>query len=256
MRLSARLIAFGIVFAGLGFAAWSLAIRSPHSPWYIARWETVGVGLERMEFVSEDDVNVLLYRFNPDGFDFRIEHRPEPQRIKAWSGEISGAHMVLNGFYFLEDYMPAGLLITDGQEVHKQEFDLDKTGIVRLAPDFDIIDTEIESFAEQGVLEAGQSYPFFFKQGRGSIKEDSGLLARRTFIGTDELGQVYVGLVWRDDVSLFELMNVLQEVDVDWYDVMNLDGGPSSGLAVETNGFGEIFDSAAPVPNVIVIQPK
>jgi len=254
--LSLRFFALLVVVAGLGFAGWSLAVRSIYSPWYVARWEEVGAGLERMEFVSEDEVNVLVYAFDPAVFTFRIEQTNEPERVKAWGSHLSGEHIVMNGFYFLEDYAPAGLLITDGQAIHAQEFDLDKSGVLRLDPDFDIIDTDLETFSSAGVLEAGQSYPFLLKQGRGSVKEDSGLVARRTFIGTDEAGQAYAGVVWRDDVSLFELMNVLQEMDIDWYDVLNLDGGPSSGLAVETNGFVEILDSAAPVPNVIVIQPK
>ena len=256
MRLSARFFAFVIVLSGLGFAGWSLAVRSTYSPWYVARWEDVGSGLQRMEFVSNDDTNVLLYSLDPHDFEFRIEQRTEPQRVKTWSEEVAGGHIVINGFYFLEDHAPAGLLITEGKALHEAEFDLDKSGVVQLSPTFDIIDTDLEIFDAAGVQEAGQSFPFLLKQGRGSIKEDSGLVARRTFLGTDEAGQVYVGMVWKDDVSLFELMNVLQEMNIDWYDVINLDGGPSSGIAVETNGFVEVLDSVAAVPNVIVIQPK
>ena len=107
----------------------------------------------------------------------------------------------------------------------------------------------------QGVLGA------MYRDGVGVARDDAEAvlclkLARRTFIGTDEAGQVYVGVVWKDDVSLFELMQILQELDVNWYDVINLDGGPSTGIAVETGSFVEILDSAGPVPNVIVIQPK
>jgi len=253
---SARFLAFIVVVAGLGFAGWSLAVRSPYSPWYVARWEEVGENLRRMEFISEDEVNVLLYAFDPANFSLRIENSEEPERVKTWASQIPGEHIIVNGFYFLEDHAPAGLLITDGKEVSEVEFDYDKSGIIRLEPNFDIVDTGFEVFSTREVVEAGQSYPFLLKEGVGSIKEDSGLVARRTFMGTDRTGQVYVGVVWRDDVSLYELMNVLQEVDIDWYDVMNLDGGPSTGLMVETEGFVEALDSAALVPNVIVIQPK
>lgn len=256
MRLSARLFAFTVVLLGLGFAGWSLAVRSPYSPWYVARWEVVGKNLQRLEFVSSDDINVLVYALDPKAFDFSIAAQAEPQRVAAWSSQLVGERVVINGFYFLEDQTSAGLLITQGQALHAQEFDLDKSGVIRLAPEFDILDTGLEHFSKTGVTEAGQSYPFLLKQGGESIQEDSGLLARRTFIGTDEAGQVYVGVVWKDDVSLFELMQILQELDVNWYDVINLDGGPSTGIAVETGSFVEILDSAGPVPNVIVIQPK
>src|SRR5690349_1226929 len=107
--LTARFFAFGVVMAGLAFAGWSLAVRSPYSPWYVARWEEVGQGLERMEFVSDDAVNVLLYTFDPDNFSLHVEVENEPERVKTWSGGIKGEHLVLNGFYFLEDNTPAGL---------------------------------------------------------------------------------------------------------------------------------------------------
>ena len=254
--LSVRFFVLLAVMAGLGFAAWTMATQSVYSPWYQPRWETVGAGFERMEFVSDHGVNVLLYKFDPDLVNVRIEHNQEPGRVQAWSNSLSGNRLVLNGFYFLEDNTSAGLLISGGESLHAQTFDYDKSGVLRLAPDFDIVDTGLETFSTQGVQEAGQSYPFLLKEGESSIKEGSGLAARRTFMATDTDGFAYAGLVWRDDVSLFELMEVLHEIDVPWRDALNLDGGPSSGLVVETPGFNEVLDSAAAIPNVIVIQPK
>ncbi|MFZ2681897.1 MAG: phosphodiester glycosidase family protein [Patescibacteria group bacterium] len=254
--MSARVGAALIVLFGLGFAGWSLAVRAPYSPWYVARWEELGEGLERMEFVSATDVNVLLYRIEPEQYDFAVSQKSVPARVKSWAGELPGNHLVINGFYFLEDYSPAGLLISQGESIHAQSFDLDKSGVIELAPQFGIIDTQFESLETDGLEEAGQSYPFLLKHGEESIKEDSRLRARRTFMGQDTAGDVYVGVVWKDDVSLFELMRVLQEVEIDWDDVINLDGGPSTGVSVNSDGFYETLDSAAPVPNVIIIQPK
>lgn len=257
MRLVfARGLAAGVVMAGLIFAAWSLAVNSPSSPWYQARWKDIRPGFERMEFVSVDGTNILLYAFNPADVTMRIENSLTPARVKAWSNGLTAERLVVNGFYFLEDNSPAGLLISDGQPSHKQEFDLDKSGLVKLAPDFAIIDTSELAFDVSGVLEAGQSYPFLLKHGNKAIAADSGLAARRTFIATDTSGQMYVGLVWRDQVSLFELMHELAEIDIPWDNVINLDGGPSTGISVVTDGFSETLDSAAPVPNVIVIEPK
>lgn len=248
----------GLLFVslGLGFALWTLLTHAPHSPWYVARWESVGAGMRRLEYISADNTDVLLYAFDPAAVTLRIEQASEAKRVKTWAQSIDGEYLVANGFYFLEDNAPAGLLISDSQAWHTQAFDLDKSGIVELAPEFKIVDTETATFDSRGVTEAGQSYPFLLKQGRGAVKTDSGLRARRTFMGTDEAGQVYLGLVWRDDMSLYALMKTLQEMDIAWHNVINLDGGPSSGLVIETQSFTESFDSAASVPNVIVIQPK
>lgn len=256
MRLSwLRLGAICTVCIGLGFATWSFAVRSPLSPWYVARWKDVGQGFERLEFVSEDEVNVLLYRFDPRLVNMRIEMAANPERVKSWATNQSG-QLFINGFYFLADNTPAGLLMTDGQVVGKLSFDYDKSGIIQLAPDFTILDTGLESFDRDGLTEAGQSYPFLLKHGEHAIKEDSRLSARRTFMGNDEQGMAYVGVVWRDDVSLYELATILQEIEISWDDVLNLDGGPSTGLVAEMDGFSEILDSAAPVPQIIVIEQK
>jgi uncharacterized protein YigE (DUF2233 family) len=254
--LSARFWALVIFLAGLGFAGVSLATRLPYSPWYVARWESLGEGMERMEFVSAEDTNVLLYRFSPTAYRVGVEVSSEPKRLKSWAAELEGETLVMNGFYFLEDNTPAGLLIADGQPLHAQEFDADKSGVIRLDPDFAILDTDEETFSDTGVLAAGQSYPFLLKHGQLSIQEDSGLVARRTFLGTDQDGLIYAGIVWKDHVSLFDLAGVLQEIEVSWDHVLNLDGGPSTGLSVELTSFGEAFDSALPVPNVIVVERK
>lgn len=254
--LTLHVMALVVVVSGLSFATWSLATRSTHSPWYVAKWEDVGAGLQRIEFVSEDDVNVLVYAFDPALVTLRLETGEESHRVKTWASELKKGAIFINGFYFLEDGSPAGAVISRGVSLSELNFDWDKSGVIQLAPSFKLIDTARDRFSPSVALEAGQSYPFLLKQGVGAILEDTGLTARRTFIGTDEFGTAYVGVVWRDDVTLFQLMNVLQEMDIAWQDVINLDGGPSTGLVVETEGFSEILDSAAPVPNVIVIQPK
>lgn len=252
-------MALAIVVTGLVFALWSLAVRSPHSPRYVARWERVSGSLERMEFVSDSEVNVLMFRFRPDDFTLALETDGDARRVKAWARAFPTAVLVINGFYFLEDESPAGLLIDQGTRRGKTEFDWDKSGMVTLAPNFSILDTSQVKFTASGVLEAGQSYPFLLRAGEGAVETDSGLSARRTFIGTDTDGMIYLGVIWKDDVTLFELVQTLQETgheaDIIWQDVINLDGGPSTGIAVEAEGFSEILDSAAAVPNVITLTP-
>lgn len=254
--VSIRFFALCIVTCGFGFALWSLATRTPDSPWYRARWEVVGRGLNRMEFVSEDRDHIVLYRFSPEHVSAGFKMADVPNRVKAWGQVLSGASLVINGTYFLENNRPAGRLIIAGEEVGEAAFDLDKSGVLELAPEFRIIDTATQDFPFSESLEAAQSYPFLLKNGEFAIKDDSGLLARRSFVGMDADGMGYFGVVWKDEVSLFGLMQALAETDIAWTNVLNLDGGPSTGLVVEGEGFAEVFDSAAPVPNVIYLSPK
>lgn len=254
--VSIRFFALFVVVTGFGFAFWSLATHTPDSPWYRARWETIGKGFERMEFVSEERDHIVLYRFPPEQVTAGFMQSATPNRVTGWSQLLPEAALVMNGTYFLEDGGPAGRLILQGQETGTAAFDLDKSGVLELAPDFKIVDTATESYSFGDALEAAQSYPFLIKSGDLAIKEDSGLLARRSFIGMDAEGLAYVGVVWKDEVSLFQLMQALHEMDVAWTNVLNLDGGPSTGLVAEGEGFSEVFDSAAPVPNVIYVELK
>jgi hypothetical protein len=103
---------------------------------------------------------------------------------------------------------------------------------------------------------AGQSYPFFLRQGKEAIEKDSGLIARRTFFGIDEGGLVYVGVVPDAPITLFQLMHLLKSLPVRWQAVINLDGGPSTGLASQTREKREVIESYTGVPNVLLVTKK
>ncbi len=250
------LVAFVIAFGMIVLAGTRVATHSPLSPFYIPRWQVVDDQMEQMFFVSEEGVGVALYRFPTDEYALRFAHDQEAHRVSGWAEKIEDAVLTANGVYFTETYDPAGALILDGKELGSTAFDLDKSGYIVLQPTFDIVNTQVESLNEDELIEAGQSYPFLIWDGKAAVEKDSGLTARRTFIGQDESGFVYFGVVPSDEVSLYELAHVLLEVDVSWQAVMNLDGGPSTGLAARTQKRTELFNSVVSVPNVIIVERK
>ncbi len=216
--------------------------------------KSVANGLERMtfQFGSSAGEHLLLYKIDPAQYDFSIEHASSARSIADWQLTLGMPMLVVNGAYFHEDYSPSGMLIINGERIGSRTFDLDKSALLELSPLPQIIETKTEVLPAQ-TKHALQSYPLLVRNGMNVIQSDSGLVARRTFFGFDTDGFAYIGILADAELSLFELGHVLEKNNIKWKNVLNLDGGPSSGLAVVN---GEIKNSIFPVPNVIVVKEK
>lgn len=212
-------------------------------------------GLQEISFQygSSTQERILLYRIDPEQYQFSFEYASSAKSIADWQLALGAPALVANGGYFHEDYSPSGLLIMRGNRIGERQFDFDKSAVLELAPEFLIIDTKEESFDAQNVREALQSFPLLIKDGMPAVKTDSGLKARRTFFGVDRDGSVYVGVVPDSEMSLYELAQALARMGTAWSRVLNLDGGPSTGIAA---GNGKIENSIFPVPSVIVVRKK
>lgn len=216
--------------------------------------ESVADGLEKItfQFGASTQEHLLLYKIDPTQYDFSIEHTSSARSIADWQLSLGIPTLVVNGAYFHEDYSPSGMLIVNGERVGSRAFDLDKSALLELSPLPQIIDTQTEVLPAQ-TEHALQSYPLLVQNGMNAIQSDSGLVARRSFFGFDADGFAYIGILPDAELSLFELGHVLESMNIKWKKVLNLDGGPSSGLAVAN---GDIENSIFPVPNVIVVKEK
>ncbi|MFA6429320.1 MAG: phosphodiester glycosidase family protein [Patescibacteria group bacterium] len=222
-------------------------------------WRDVGQGIGRLELTvsTSTAARMVLYRFPQEGFSWRFAHATSSQRVSAWADQSPRAVLVANGVYFHPDNAPSGMLLSRGKRVGLRQFDLDRTSAMVLAPGKPrIIDTKTESLDIASLTEAAQSYPLLVEQGQARVQEESGKYARRTFFGTDTIGNVYLGVVPDEPVSLFELSQMLLKTQVDWMRVINLDGGPSTGVVLRTSVFDEAIDSYTGVPNVILVEKK
>lgn len=218
-------------------------------------WEEVGNGVERLQArfgPSPSNGTLLLYRFPRQGWSWSIEHSTNARSVRDWAEQISGPAIVTNGGYFHEDNMPSGALISHGQRIGSRSFDPDKSALVILSPEPRLVDQTRYPTAIEDAQDALQTYPYLLRNGEGSIAEDSGRLAERTFIGTDREGRIYLGVAMDASVSLYELMHILLAQPVEWRDVVNLDGGPSTGFVASFENENRGRNSLTPVPNVIV----
>ena len=230
-----------------------------------AGWKNIAPDIARYECGADVcGSRLILYRFAKDKFSWRFENRTAPMTVEAWSRSLPKSVFVANGVYFDEKFQPTGLLKTSDALVNDLKYDLDKSGLIELSPAPGIIDTstkKLAPYSDTGIdltkmSEAAQSFPLLVKNGApvNSFKDEHA--ARRTVIGTDKNGDVYIGAVPEDGISFADLAELLAKTGVKWNNALNLDGGTSTGFSIHAGDYEETMNSIVQVPNVIVAERK
>lgn len=220
------------------------------------RWKNLASGIEhRFLPTAQKQVKMSLYRFAAESFVLEFQHATGTGNVADWHRAYPEALLISNGGYFNEDAMPSGFLKINGTVISSRRFDLDKSALVVGGRHPRFVDTAMQAFPEQEP-DLLQSYPTLIKEGKQAVQADSGKRARRTFIGFDKQGRLYVGNVSEGDLSLFELAQSLTQADIDWQDVLNLDGGPSTGLSARIGEWEELKNSWTSVPNIVMVKRK
>lgn len=213
-------------------------------------WEFVAEDMHRLVHQYGDDAftQLVLYRFEPHTFGITFDHG-DPKLLSEWNREHLNSTLITNGTYFHEDFLPSGRLRINGENIGTRQFDLGRTGILQFGDTVRLRDFSQEGFNHEALDNWAQSYPFLIKGGIPAIKEDSFKVAPRTFVGTDTQKRFYLGVVPTSSISLFELGTLLTKLPVEWDRVLNLDGGPSTGLISAIDH----FDTLTPVPNILIV---
>jgi exopolysaccharide biosynthesis protein len=217
-------------------------------------WQTVERGMDRRVYTSSTlQAAMIVYRLDSSRYEFHFETTSGTQTMAQWSAQFPQAALIVNGVYFHDDNLPSGYLVSRGHRIGDRSFDLDKSGVIDLTGGVHIYDTSVNPPKLSAFSDAAQSYPLFIKNGKPAIKEDSQKPARRSFIGKDTAGNVYIGVIPSAQISLYQTMLMLGETGIEWANVINLDGGPSTGLYAHPAGNPEELPSLFPIPNVLVV---
>ncbi len=218
-------------------------------------WTEVGLGAYRYDCAATIcGGRLIIYRFNKDLFRWRFEDRQTPATVESWAKSLPKAAFVINGVYFDEKWRPTGMLKTADKTINDRNYDLEKSALLELSPTVAIIDTSATKINASKMTEAGQSFPLLIKNGSPVPEFKDTHAARRTFIGTDSSGDIYVGVVPEDAITFVDLAKLLAKTEVKWNNVLNLDGGTSTGFAARIGNWSETMNSIVQVPNVIVVE--
>ena len=247
-----------LVFLGAGCVDPAVAPnRTPAKTAAAPSWKNVAAGIDRYECpASACGVNLILFRFAKDEFAWRFANRAEPSTVEAWAASLPQAVFIANGVYFDEKFQPTGTLVTGGAAVNGRSYDLGKSFLLELAPDVSIIDTTTGKLDLAEIKESAQSYPLLIKNGAPIASFKDKHAARRTVISLDKDANVYVGTVPEDNISFVDLAQLLAKTGVKWNNVLNLDGGTSTGFSLRAGNYEESMNSIVQVPNVIVAERK
>lgn len=230
------------------------------SPPLDSGWQPLESGVElRQVDVAAGSVleRLAIVRLDPAAVHFRVHYDPtNPRLVSEWATWLQPL-LVVNAGYFTSENETTGLLISGGQSwgIPFENF----AGMFAVTANGQVSVRWLRERlydSEEPLVEAVQSFPVLIKPG-GMMgfpaDADEGNLARRTVVAQDRNGSILVVVASRGYLSLHELAVFLANSDMEIDVALNLDGGGSSGLWLETGDVDLNVDSSTAVPSVIVV---
>jgi len=228
-------------------------------------WLSLDPGLDRREIVVPFyDLGfaerLILFRIDPSSFTFRVRYSPGfPRYVSEWDPSTTlragptTARLVFNAGFFDENNAALGLLVSDGQSFGASYRDLGGMfAVVEGRPSIRSLIFQPYELIEP-LEQAVQSFPtLIYPDGSPFDKEDN-VRARRTALGQDAAGRVYLVIAPHNAFTLAELAAWLHASDLGLTIALNLDGGGSTGYSA---GRYDKIDSLVPIPAVIAVYPR
>ncbi len=217
-------------------------------------------GLRGRAFVEDARrYDVRVWSFGLERYELRIEDAGMKTALDAVLAKTD-AELVVNGGFFDPEGKPVGLAISNGAVLSRLGKNL--SGGV-LASD----GMRAELFAAEGfVLPDGGTFaiqcrPRLVVDGKANVKSDDGKRAERTALCTRDAGRTVDVVVVRgsDDgespgPSLFALARHLEEAGCEA--ALNLDGGPSTGVAWREGSDVRLLAPRGPVRHVVAFRER
>ncbi|MCA9370147.1 MAG: phosphodiester glycosidase family protein [Pseudomonadales bacterium] len=230
---------------------------SPSPTLSLDAWTSLDAGLDLQHIsyqVGSRTSYIEVYKLDTSILKPTLLFDQQGKFISEWQQDNA---LVINAGFFKEDNEPVGLFYIDGTRLDSHRIVPEGTGLVVLNNAALTIrnltthpPTTSESF--DTVL---QSYPLLISDGEIVLSDNTtDKTARRTAIGTDAVGNVYLFLANEPNISLSELTKAIHESDIEVVEVLNLDGGGSSGISINLPEYTEQIDSLTPVPTVLLFE--
>lgn len=230
-----------LALAWWGFGQWRAAGDT--------RWTPIENGIEmRTYYMQEGPHRVPVYAF-----------RADPSRIHIAGGDVlnatqwqqqTKAHVVINGGYFDDETRPMGLRVMDGKKTSSL---LQRNwGVFYIRDGKAYISHTRDYKGARTTRQAIQCGPRLVVDGKTTDLKPQ--WARRTAIGIDRAGRVVLAIV-DGGVSLDDWARQWALRDgLDCPNALNMDGGGSTQLEVQTREKKLTVTGMWPVPDVITIR--
>lgn len=216
----------------------------------------VAPGVEVVRFFSTSTGTMLLFGFDQDRYRFSFVATNTRVVMREWMQLFPEAVAGINGVYFHEDLTPSGFFVGKGLEQGARVFDQKRSALLLTGERLEFVDTERKNVDLDRVRGGAQTYPVLIRDGHVQVTRDSGKVARRSWMGKDKDGRVWLGVLSDAQMSLHELAKRLSELPISWDMVVNLDGGPSTGVFVRGEEDEVVRETMGGVPNVLLVERR
>jgi exopolysaccharide biosynthesis protein len=224
-------------------------------------WKQIEAGMEfRRLPLSVDERHSLfnVVRLDPKTYRIRVAYDTQhPGRVSEWATAVKPVALI-NGGYFDENKKATALVIFDGIARGESYQGFGGMVVVNAAGEFELRSLRQQPYDPQEQLQqAMQSAPMLIQPGGvvSDLEADEDR-SRRTVIARDTRGHI---LLMVDDFPVFtlkELAHLLKQSDLDLDAALNLDGGRSTGMYLNTSAMRLTIDSFDSVPLVLVVDKK
>ncbi len=193
-----------------------------------------------------------IVRFNPQKNKLNIsQDTNNPKTVSDWQEKLT-AKVVINGSYFDEEYNLTSRVVIDKESYGPLLSG--KTGIVRSVDGLNWTINSKSEIEDNVPLYSLQSYPLLVDDGNQNFTTGSDDIAARSIIANDKQGMMYLIITEYGVLTLNQTSEILaNSLSVDIKQALNLDGGTSTGLAVNSDELN-YSNSSAIVPVVLFIE--
>jgi len=216
-----------------------------------------------------ENKDLILVKIDPKLYTFEVYQNYEQESAKTIQEihEQTNSLLSFNGGFFTEEFTPTGLLISNGHELRQISYadlldgvlTIDKNGNTNFFSHQDLQSNP--QITPQKYHFAIQNGPVLINQySQIEITRDTGKKASRTAIGIDKDGNIVLIILKQsllntdNTISLYKFAHLLQEIspikDLGLHSVLNLDGGPSTGLIIDDKYYPEMEK----VQNVVLVK--
>ncbi|MEA3340763.1 MAG: phosphodiester glycosidase family protein, partial [Chloroflexota bacterium] len=224
-------------------------------------WQPLEPGVELREMdVATGSVfeRVVIARLDPALVRFRLRYEPDnPRPLSAWAAE-QRALLIINAGYFTPEGEATALLISGGRSAGAPLGDFAGMFAVTAGGQVSVRWLQERPYdPAEGLSEAVQSFPVLVKPGGVMgfpADADEGTPARRTVVAQGDDGRILVIVAPLGYFSLHEMAVFLVASDLGIDIALNLDGGGSTGLWLNSGEASVEIDSRTPIPSVIVVE--
>lgn len=267
MLLTTLLGTFGLAACGLGVQQNTSELSQPvdrkTSPSSLAAglttWQQVDAAMElgRLRLQAETKASeVIVVRFDPSAYKISIMYDVQNAgSVHEWFQALQPI-LVVNGGYFDQQRRATGLVIFDGVKRGESYQGFGGMVLTNAAGEFELRSLRQQPYDPNELLpQALQSAPMLIQPG-GEVSEleDNQARARRTVIARDTSGRILLIVSDLPAFTLPELAQALKRSDLDLDAALNLDGGRSTGLYLQTDLVSVRINSLDRVPLVLVVK--